>query len=185
MIFLHNMLPGEKTKVCFKCSAVKPIDMFYSHPQMQDGHLNKCKACTKSDVRQNYADNTAHYKKYERERNQKRKEYNLEKSTTWRLQNKERSNAIKQKWADANSHKRKAQCIVSNYIRDGKLFKKPCVFCGALDKVEAHHTDYLKPLDVIWLCEKHHADIHRLYKQMKDFDLYKNEMWQNTNKRQR
>lgn len=78
MIFLHNMLPGEKTKVCFKCSAVKPIDMFYSHPQMQDGHLNKCKACTKSDVRQNYADNTAHYKKYERERNQKRKEYNNE-----------------------------------------------------------------------------------------------------------
>ena len=51
---------------------------------------------------------------------------------------------------------------------------KVCFKCSAV-----------KPIDVIWLCEKHHADIHRLYKQMKDFDLYKNEMWQNTNKRQR
>jgi hypothetical protein len=40
-----------QTKVCFKCSVEKPLTDYYTHPQMGDGHLNKCKACTKSDTK--------------------------------------------------------------------------------------------------------------------------------------
>lgn len=40
-------------KTCFKCETDQPLWEFYKHPEMADGHLNKCKRCTKVDAKQN------------------------------------------------------------------------------------------------------------------------------------
>lgn len=45
-------------------------------------------------------------------------------------------------------------------IRSGRLVRQPCEVCGD-DQVDAHHDDYDKPLDVRWLCRKHHRAAHR------------------------
>jgi hypothetical protein len=44
-------------------------------------------------------------------------------------------------------------------VARGKIEKKPCAVCGE-EKVEGHHFDYTKPLEVIWLCKVHHGAIH-------------------------
>lgn len=53
-----------------------------------------------------------------------------------------------------------ARHAVQNAIRDGKLKKQPCERCGKHDGVHAHHEDYRFPLQVMWLCRKHHAERH-------------------------
>lgn len=44
------------------------------------------------------------------------------------------------------------------YLRRGKLERKPCEVCG--EKAQMHHNDYSKPLEVTWLCRKHHLELH-------------------------
>jgi len=44
-------------------------------------------------------------------------------------------------------------------LKDGSLIRQPCEVCGSLHS-EGHHTDYSKPLEVQWLCRKHHKQEH-------------------------
>lgn len=53
--------------------------------------------------------------------------------------------------------KDKARNKVKNALRSGRLIKKPCQVCQTTKKVEAHHEDYDRPLEIIWLCRLHHS----------------------------
>ena len=61
-----------------------------------------------------------------------------------------------------NPEKRAAHVAANNALRDGRIVKLPCAFCGASDNLEAHHHDYSKPLDVTWLCRPCHRRFHAL-----------------------
>jgi len=59
----------------------------------------------------------------------------------------------------------KARTIVHRAINSGKI-KKPkiCSKCKKRKKLDAHHDDYSKPLNIKWLCRGCHADRHRKLK---------------------
>jgi hypothetical protein len=44
---------------------------------------------------------------------------------------------------------------------------KPCEICNSY-KTEIHHQDYSNPYDIIWLCHKHHIQLHKLLKNTDD-----------------
>lgn len=61
---------------------------------------------------------------------------------------------------EERSDKNFARRVVSKALKNGSLKKEPCI-CGN-EKVEAHHEDYKLPLDVIWVCKKHHVILDRM-----------------------
>lgn len=131
------------TKRCRKCSTERPLSGFYKHPAMADGHLNICKECAKAASKQNY-EKAGGRPEYERRR----------------FNDPERQVKLKQYRATSKANhpdKYKARNAVSNALRDGRLQRGACEVCGA-DKVQAHHDDYSKPLEVRWLCFKHHRE---------------------------
>ena len=56
--------------------------------------------------------------------------------------------------------KRNARKRVLMRITRGSMKRLPCEVCGE-PKSESHHPDYSKPLDVVFLCKRHHrqADV--------------------------
>jgi|SRR5215469_2603730 len=56
-----------------------------------------------------------------------------------------------------------ARAIVKRAVANGKLVKPlDCQGCGASNKrLDAHHKDYSKPLEVEWLCRRCHSDRHQ------------------------
>ena len=131
------------SKSCFKCGEVKPLSAFYRHSQMADGHVNKCKECNTLDVRNNRALKVDYYREYDKSRGN-RQTYGYVKN-----------------YREKYPNKYKAHCIVNNSIRAKKLHKEPCIICGTQENVVAHHNDYLKPLNVEWMCQAHHCQWHK------------------------
>lgn len=54
----------------------------------------------------------------------------------------------------------KARGILNHYLRDNRVQRPKCEICNEI--AEAHHDDYDKPLDVKWLCRKHHRQYHKI-----------------------
>lgn len=152
-------------KACNRCGDRKATTEFYRNCKASDGLTTLCKSCIKESQQQYREANAERLREYDRSRS--RKPQRIEAARRRHLsagsnpETQARRRANHKKWAAQNSQKLAAEMAAKNAVRDGKLFRQPCERCGTTKHVHAHHEDYSKPLDVMWLCPRHHGERHR------------------------
>jgi hypothetical protein len=122
-----------EAKLCYRCQISKPLSEFYLDKSKRDGHTAACKACLRA---------------YSRERKAhvgQKRGGPLPKYRSYRAEDQLKA------WA---------RSATLSAIERGLLRPEACQMCGE-PKSEGHHPDYSEPLDVVWLCSKHHAAVHR------------------------
>ena len=112
--------------------------------------------------------------------------YCVSRQAMWQvLQNRGVKSRPQQKHGDENHFyrggksegQRRAGHIVDKAIQKGVIVRMPCEICGdsgsmsdGRSNIQAHHDDYNKPLDVRWLCQKHHHEWHKKNKPIEKGD---------------
>ena len=92
-------------KQCFKCKQTKDISEFYLHPKMGDGHLGKCKSCTRSDSDNRYKLKMQDPVWKEKEAKRQREKENRAYANGVRRQDREKVNAYRHEWISKNPEK--------------------------------------------------------------------------------
>lgn len=100
--------------------------------------------------------NAARFSMYKEEYYRTNREHILETNAAWRQKNPDK--IYKYNHKDIESGKHSARSAVRRAMVKGVLTKEDCA-CGRAD-VQAHHENYSKPLDVIWMCPMCHSRHH-------------------------
>lgn len=129
---------------CSACRRWLSSDSFSFDRRVRSGLQKRCRECTTIYLREYRKREASALAAKDRERSQRpeRKEQAARADKKRRLQSPEKIAARK---------------AVFRAIHSGKLQKERCAFCGSVN-TQAHHPDYAKPLQVVWVCSKCHRE---------------------------
>lgn len=127
-------------KTCSQCGMTLPLDSFYRDRRASTGRDARCKVC-------------------QRKASQAWRLRNPDHALWTRESNPERNRLYKR--TPLQRQRNKARAFTRQALRVGVLTRPPtCSSCGATGRIESHHEDYSKPLEVTWLCRPCHIQRH-------------------------
>lgn len=138
---------------CNRCGTdIPPAETYSSRPKT-------CKECVKTAARQHRAENLEYVREYDRLRglDPKRKEEVRKRAPKYAA----RASEYRRRYREKDEQRNRAHNAVNNAVRAGTLKVTPCVRCGYGVGLHAHHEDYSKQLEVMWLCKPCHGQRHR------------------------
>jgi arylamine N-acetyltransferase len=149
-------------KICFKCGNEKELSEYYKHAQMKDGHLNKCKVCTKKDAKTREVELLKDPKWHEAEKKRHRDKY-------YRLGYKDKHKPTYEMKKEAMS-RYKAK-FPEKIAAASKTSGMKTIIKGN----HLHHWSYNEEhyKDVIELTEKYHNLIHRYIEYDQNEKMYR------------
>lgn len=154
-------------KKCSECGRMLPISEFNKNRNSRDGLQDRCRDCFSAYNR----------RRYQEKRDRIRKDVH-----DYQRDNKMNVYLSRQKtWDSREKHTKVEARRLSGAALDAGVIDRPdhCQACGCSSeehRIEAHHDDYERPLDIIWLCTPCHrrADAARVAREagMNPFDPY-------------
>lgn len=129
-------------KRCKTCQQVKSTDQFWKRTNSRDGFDYDCKTCQAARLKAYW-------------------EANPEKLLAKRRKLKDRNAQLVKKYRTEHPERIAAGEAFKQALRKGIVKPEPCRVCGDA-KTEGHHPDYSHPIDVVWLCRKHHREVHAM-----------------------
>jgi hypothetical protein len=151
----------SKTKVCFKCGNEKELTQYYKHKAMADGHLGKCKECTKKDSKLRETELRKDVLFVESEKKRSREKYHRLNYKEKHKPTKENKRLIMERYNNKYPEKKNARSAMKGLKAQTK-------------GNHLHHWSYKEEhfKDVIEVTEKLHNVIHREMTYCKDKKLY-------------
>lgn len=144
------------TKTCRVCKKELPVIEFHKHNRT--GYQSDCKDCKRleSRIRNRTPERREYNKLFLRKLYPKLKEEYYSRPDV-------KARRAKQAKEYRNDPEKRERYLAREFAKlaknKGDLIPLPCEACGE-GKVQMHHEDYSKPLEVIWLCEDCHYKAH-------------------------
>lgn len=143
-------------KTCKTCGIAKDITEFYSNASKNGRRETECKGCSNIRCRERYQKRRDEYCR-------QKKEYYQENKGRLKIYHREYQRLTGKAHYALNKEKYIARAKVYYAVKTGKLIRpSKCSSCRADKSVDGHHDDYMKALDVIWLCKDCHETRHHV-----------------------
>ncbi len=150
-------------KRCSRCGQIKSLEEFSRNRNLPLGRNSWCRKCFAAHSRspKGRISQARRSRKYQRSEKGRVSGRRSDRKYRQQAEHREKRAQIFTKYNASHVKENRAKGKVRYAIAKGLLIRpNVCSNCGRKGRINAHHEDYDKPLQVDWLCETCHRLLH-------------------------